>query len=389
MRDRNGRLSAGARLRGETRSKASWWKALWPNSNPPFFPVKCSSSSFEGTNLAKEGEPLSGEVTSYGFSGCLSGPTACTISASNLPYSASFAYAKETEAPGDGTMKLANSGKGPPTLTATCGGIKCTYAAEPTFTIEGEPSEAKIEQKVTEGKGTFCPKEASIVATYRFTAPTSGDLFLVQKVGGATRLCQNRPTPTGVGGNLKCSAFGGYAGGVRASLRPGTGARFGFAVTEVVCEEAELIGSFQESGIAEGGIELLAFSSPGGLCASNLPGSPEVQVSMPNVPYEASRIQYVSSVAAEARMGVQSAERVPVLRLAIQSKPVEVCEYSRRSSVVEITNGVVLTPPTEIEFHGIWDGLAGNPGACPKVAFEDMAMRLEMAGGLPLYVAQE
>ena len=351
--------------------------------------LKCKTALLKGATTAKEAEPLGGEATAVEFGECALGETKCTVTAANLPYSASFASSKEKEMPGHGTLTLGNGGKGKPSFTSTCGAVKCTYAAAPVLEVGGEPSWASVEaSKLTEGTGFLCPKEASFTATYEFTTE-SGHLYTANALAVATKLCEMEPVLEG--GLLKCPNGQEYSGTVEASLGPGVEAVFvGPGGNSIKCNEMSLEGKFLENGApaASGGVESLIYRTGGFDCNSTY--GAKMQVAMMGLGFDKSRITFFQQAGPEGVLGFQGTNGPAKLRTVINEN--EVCVYRRRALSGLIVNGdEALGTATVLEVNARW--LIGffEPMECPAWFTQSgttTLLRLERPGGFPIYIAQ-
>lgn len=369
-------------------------KALFTTSTGT---VACEGATIKGKTSAEEGEPLSGELTSSTFSKCSLGKTACTAESADLPFKAAFTYAKGEEETGDGTIELSSGGKGEPIVILGCTELfsGCTYSASSNLSYSGgEPGEvraAKVVEKLL--KGASCPKEATFTATYVMTSPESA--FLVQARAQNTKLCQQEPTPTGVGGALKCNAGQGYSGAVEFTLTGVSEALFTYAGATIKCNKVTVSGNFQENGEAAtvlGGLQTFNLNSEvGGVvgnCTSTLGGTPRVGVTMQGLAYNQSAIAYLQPTADEAAMGIHGANGAVKIQLAIGGGG-PTCVYNKGSSSAGITNGSGVGVKSTISLSFGWAIAANQPNTCGGTMGESMTLRFEQPLHGALYVARE
>lgn len=359
--------------------------------------LSCEESALSGITNEKQAEPLKGELSTFTFGKCtlkISGKSSScsSVSGTNLPFLATFAYSKEEEKPGHGTLALSSSGKGTPTIAFTCEKVKCSYSMEPTFKIGGEPAWAAVVKASAKGVTEECalnPK-ATFSATYAMAKPLSGDLFVAKEVAQGTKLCKVNPPV--VGGVRQCPAGEGYAGpAIEVNLPAATSAKFLTGMEEVNCNEMKLTGNFQENGAfaaLNGGIQTFTYKTNNGNCTSTLAGNPAVTVTMINLAYNESEIAYFQRENPQAQLGFQGSNGVVKLRMVIGAVT---CNYRRDALSAQISNGAGAGGKTAIEISATWE-LEVQPGGCPmalvQIPINNLA-KFEQGGGANLYVAKE
>lgn len=324
--------------------------------------VKCKESTIEGNTLEEEGEPLLGEITKMTFGSCLLSSTGCTLTVEKLPFKIALTYT------GEGTAELSISGiGGEPSVKVVCGAlVKCTYTAKPTVKFEGaEPSRVLVKEvALLAGEGFFCPKEAKVLATYELQQPAGGNTAPAKQGGAVTKLCKSTPTENPMTGRLKCDTGEGYSGEeIRGDLEIGS-ATF-TVVTEptkkVTCTEAKLNGKFKEDGnfaANQGGINVLSFTSGGGACSSTLTAmNPATTVTMLNLPYSKSVIEYARVASPQGYLGFAGQNAANPIRLLLAFGIN--CEYKPYAFDGAITNSTSST----VTVRGQW--LLKEGANCP------------------------
>jgi hypothetical protein len=359
---------------------------------------KCTTASIAGQALESEGGLLNGEISAWKFESCKSGATSCTVAAKNLPYKAAFTY---TEA-GNATIAI-SALKEAPRVEVVCGSlISCTFASPAQLTFEGgEPAAIKAsEAALSVVSGSKCPEKAgSLSATFTLQQPGGGNAQMARRGGATTLLCTANPVLNPATRRLRCPIPPGlgYAGEIRGSLVPTTAATikvFGFPTKFVTCNEAKLVGKFEENGSSAvpGGVtELKLTAVGGGQCTSTLTGAnPPVTVSMLNLPYSKSMISYERTTGPQATLGFAGASGGQAGLLINYAGLV--CRYHPFSFDAAITNASGASE-TLMTISGIWDHDQLNDPACPLSLISDALMLLKRpgAGGteVNLFVAGE
>jgi hypothetical protein len=130
--------------------------------------ITCSTSTFAGKTTSTGTAPLTGTVTSMNLFGCHLASSACTFTAINLPYAATF---WAIAAVGNGTLRLENGGTGRPSLAMECGTfINCTFGF-PTLLVAvtgGNPATGSVNQSL-EREGSLCPSTVAWEAEFVLT----------------------------------------------------------------------------------------------------------------------------------------------------------------------------------------------------------------------------
>jgi len=126
----------------------------------------------------------------FAFGECiLAKKTSCIPSTLNLPYAASISWTKSV----DGTLSFEGGAEGgTPTVVIKCGGVSCTVSGKPTFTLSGgKPGSATLATSKAElsSSGLFCTGKAFLTASYTFTSPAKGAVFVLSD-GRGLRLCK-------------------------------------------------------------------------------------------------------------------------------------------------------------------------------------------------------
>jgi hypothetical protein len=128
--------------------------------------VTCTKSTVGGKTTATGGNPLTGSITTFTFTGCSWSGGSCTVTSVNTPYSAGIEWTSGQ----DGTFTAGSSGKGEPGASVTCEGIAltCTYTKEVSLEAEGgKPAKIYAKNESLKISGGFgCPTEAHWTATY-------------------------------------------------------------------------------------------------------------------------------------------------------------------------------------------------------------------------------
>jgi hypothetical protein len=95
--------------------------------------VTCTKSNYSVVMKGTSAEPLPVDLKTMTLEGCTGGGYSCTTSSQHLPYHGSVKYLGE----GDGKMTFPEGTGGKPGGTGSCGGVSCTFTAEPSFEIFG------------------------------------------------------------------------------------------------------------------------------------------------------------------------------------------------------------------------------------------------------------
>jgi hypothetical protein len=153
---------------GET--KGFEWELAWE--------AWCEETSFVWKTSKREGEALTGTLTSASFGTCFPGMS-CKPQMIHIPYKTDLrAYATD---PGDGSLQLSDNGNGKPAVELKqCGplGVTCTYE-EGTLKIflealGGNPAEVSVENVVmfgAAGNGKACGPKVLFKTWYKVTSP--------------------------------------------------------------------------------------------------------------------------------------------------------------------------------------------------------------------------
>ncbi|MDX6609065.1 MAG: hypothetical protein QOF85_990 [Solirubrobacterales bacterium] len=161
--------------------------------------VSCTESSFEGETTeepTESGKSLETRIAVLKFSGCKVGETGCTVTSVKTAYAAPVSWTEGVK----GSMTLKSGGSGTPGVSVKCGGIiSCTSTGEPVLDVNGGEAKAATvvasKDKLTPGEGSPCPKEISWTATYTFTAPNAGAVFVQNQIANPVRLCKTNGFP--------------------------------------------------------------------------------------------------------------------------------------------------------------------------------------------------
>ncbi len=147
-----------------------------------FTNITCQKSALGGktTSNGGAGLPVTASITSLTVEECkTTGLNECTLTAANLPWSASFS----ANGGGNGSLLLSSSGVGNPAVHLNCGGgavMDCTVKAT-TLTLNvtgGNPmATAAGKELPMEEEGKLCSKEYKWDVEYEITAPKP--LFVV------------------------------------------------------------------------------------------------------------------------------------------------------------------------------------------------------------------
>jgi len=134
--------------------------------------VTCLKSTVGGVLNNVEGH---GEITSLTFTECKLGTTSCTVSAVNLPYTATAISTAATLGQGNGDLTIsAKAGGGTPGASVVCGSfINCTFSNGDIIlkVIGGNPAILHAESVELSRSGGICPSTSKWDATYEVTSP--------------------------------------------------------------------------------------------------------------------------------------------------------------------------------------------------------------------------
>lgn len=329
---------------------------------------KCSGSLLKGKATTSEEQgagPLFGEISSLTFTGC----SPCSaVQAANLPYKTSLVAG---EAVGNGTQTVESSGKGAPQLALTsCPfGLACTYGtAKISLEVSGgSPATTSTNKSVLTleaGNEFFCGSSTKLNGIYKITSPNPA--FVSKKLKPAT-LCEAEAEE--VGGELVCPKGEEASGEIGGGLEKGATATF--ESTEgptgtITCSSSTLTSDFTESGQSPkgGGITGLTFEE-GKPCTSTLKEISSVEVTVENLPFDATMVAYEQAVPPQAKLLIgKMGGFIRVLVSYMKNGQNLGCTYGPEKE--ELVGKWVNGKPSKFVFTAQpFVRLGGNAGDCP------------------------
>lgn len=206
-----------------------------------------------------------------------------------------------------------------------------------------------------------------------------------EEVSG-TRLCEVAPEANE--GVLDCPAGKGYAGVVSGTLLKTTQLKSVGSPTGVItCNEADLVGKFNEDGTAltGSGVPMFTFGSSSGPCTSTLAKLPKMKTELSNTPLDGSKILYLAELAPQGSFVFAKAKGGAPQLHAQAEEGAPNCFYQASFFSGQVVNG----SPTALSIVATWDLLEGSE-ACPVKLTQTAELGLrQLESEASVYVAGE